>query len=223
MRIRLLREAGGLGDVVRCLGVARSIRKCTHDAELWFYTLAGYGSWARLCPDVAKVVEVGMSARRRRDELPDPAKREYLRRHGACFDATVDMYCPAWRHEVETQGNVMKDRIDIWTEAAARVAGLDLKAELAWLSVPDLARGRAEGRLEAVGVARKGTVERRRPLVGVQALSCGKQRSLSREQVFACVEELKSAGADVIFIHSRQKPVAEWGRELGCAWATGLD
>ena len=131
MRVRLLREAGGLGDVVRCLGVARSIRKAAPGAEVWFFVLSGYAGIARMAPDVARVIEVSSSLRRKRDELPDPARRAYLR-SGVCFDATVDMYCPAYRHERETQGAVTLDRIDIWTREAARVTGLDLAPALAW-------------------------------------------------------------------------------------------
>jgi len=117
VRFVLLREAGGLGDVVRTLPVARGLKERHPGARVEYVALAGYEGLVKLSPDVDAVHAVSERERRGRDERPDPARHAYLRRFGS--DARlVDLYCPAYRHEVETEGAVALDRVELFCRAA---------------------------------------------------------------------------------------------------------
>jgi len=193
MRIRLLREAGGLGDVVRCLGVARAIREAIPDAEVWFYTLAGYSEFVQLCPDVHRTVDVHRGERRARDATPDPGIHRYLRSREP-FDATIDQYCPAFQHERNTCGAVQLDRIDVWHQTASRVLGIELEPRLAWLALPAELRGRAQGWLECHGLGRT-------QLVGIEIESVSVNRSWPDLQWAQVVREVRAVGAQVLVFH----------------------
>ena len=150
MRIRLLREAGGIGDVICSLGCATAIKRAAPDAFVTFYSLIPYGPLVRLCPDVDKFVGVPFNGRRDRDVLPDPAKHRYLR--DGHHDATVDLFCPGWRHEWGTQGDVTKGRAQLFCERAAEVTGLNLTPTPPRLRVSEYDRGRADGWLQGKGL-----------------------------------------------------------------------
>ena len=147
-RVRLLREAGGLGDVLRTFPVAAGIKREYEGGKVWYYTLPEYCELAAHCPDVDVVQPVGWDERRPRDAKPDPAKFPYLAR-GPEFDHTIDLYCPAFLHEKATDGRVTKDRIELFCEAAgvqpeSMVPKYEVRPdELAW----------AEGWLEGKGLA----------------------------------------------------------------------
>ena len=208
MKIRFLREAGGHGDVVRCLGTVASVRAALPDAKLWFYTVGVYDQWARMSPDVDRVVRVEWHERapnekprkgeaRTRDETPDPRKHPYLARHGR-FDATVDMYDPAFAHERQTSGMVYADRIDCWTGHAAVVLGVDLQPHLARLAVGAHDYGWIDGWLHAVASSPS-----RRPLVVLQPLSVDPRRSLTPVQTMRSVELLSAVGVSIVVAHVR--------------------
>lgn len=78
MRFVLLREAGGLGDVVRTLPVARGLKRRYPGARVEYVALAGYEGLVKLSPDVDAVHAVSERERRGRDEKPDPAAHERL-------------------------------------------------------------------------------------------------------------------------------------------------
>ena len=122
MRFVLLREAGGLGDVVRTLPVARGLKERYPDARVEYVVLAGYEGLVRLSPDVDVVHAVSERERRGRDERPDPARHAYLQRfvtgEHAARTRFIDLYCPAYRHEVETEGAVTLDRVELFCRAA---------------------------------------------------------------------------------------------------------
>lgn len=219
MRIRLLREAGGLGDVVRCLGVARAVKKALkrrgEPCELWFYTLHGYVPLAELAPDVDRVVGLSRLERRGRDELPDPRRHAYLR-SGRPFDCTVDLFCPPFRYERHVRGEVKLDRLECWTAWTGEKIGIPLAPTLARLALPEYVKGRAAGWLEQLGLAKwqRGS----RPLVALQPLSAGKQRSLTWSQTREIAAILKAAGCRVLFFHTRREP-GDWAGELDLAGA----
>lgn len=215
MRIRLLREAGGMGDVVRCLGVARSIKHVEPSAEIGFYTLPGYRPLVDLCPDISFTKVVQFGERRARDSQPNPAVHRYLRGAGV-WDATVDLYCPAFRYERDVKGLVEKDRFECWTESAVETTGLDLTPALPWLVLPEYTRGWAAGWLEARGLG-----HRRRPVVGIQPLSIAPSRCWTDEGWQGVVQALHGAGVDVVLFHSKRPEGARLGDLLGVPMALG--
>ncbi len=79
-RFVILREAGGIGDVVRTFPVARGLKEMHPGARVDYCCLAGYEGLVRLSPDVDRVFTVTERERRPRDATPDPARFPYLRR-----------------------------------------------------------------------------------------------------------------------------------------------
>ncbi len=212
MKIRFLREAGGLGDVVRCLGTVRSVREAIPDAECWFYTVGVYTQLARLCPDVHRTIDVPWTPdgdrtkrkpheARQRYHTPDPRKHTYLAKHGR-FDATIDMYDTAFTHETETRGKVYLDRISLWTAHAACTLGVDLRPRLARLHTSARVLGWAEGWLEAVSLHSR---EHNRAVVLIQPISVDPRRSFTAAQVMRIVKRLDDADIGSMFIHVRRR------------------
>ena len=115
-RIRILREAGGVGDVVRLFSVARAIREHFPAAGVWWFGLEYYRHLVYLCPAIDKQVTIESSERRGRGQRPDARRHPYLGRAGD-FDLTFDMYCPALVHELETGGACTMDRVELWLRA----------------------------------------------------------------------------------------------------------
>ena len=160
MRIKLLREAGGVGDVVCALGVATAIKRIRPDAHVDFYCLECYRELAGLCPDVDNFVGVPGRVRRSRDEDPDPRRFRYLRDGPA--DAIVDLFCPGWAHEWSTQGAVIKGRAQLFCERGAEATGLDLVPTPPRIRLTPYDAGRADGWLTGKGA------DLRRRLIGIQ-------------------------------------------------------
>jgi len=215
VRIRLLREAGGLGDVVRCLGVARAVREVIPEAEVWFYTLSHFDELVQLCPDIHRCVGIHRNERRPRDATPDPAAHRYLRSREP-FDATIDQYCPAFQHERNTGGRVQLDRIDVWHQTASEVLGIDLQPRLAWLALPAELRGRAQGWLESRGLGR-------RQLVGLEVESVSVNRSWPDMQWAQVLREVRAAGAQILLFHRDTKRGLELTRDLGADALASVD
>jgi len=133
--------------VVRTFPVARDLK--ARGYRVWYYTVPDYTETVAHCADVDRIVEVPFEARRERDGALDPARWPYL---GGEFDVTVDLYCPALRHEIDTRGAVSKDRIELFCEAAGAPPSTPRFAvtpsEHAW----------AEGWYEAAGYAPSRTI-----------------------------------------------------------------
>jgi hypothetical protein len=122
-RIRLVREAGGLGDLVRLFSVCQGLKVKHPGCELHFYGLDHYRPLFRRggpCPFVDEYFALPFTVSFRRPRMAplDPAKWPYLDR-GLHYDLEYDMFCPAfcWG-EVDTDGAVVEDRGRIWCRAA---------------------------------------------------------------------------------------------------------
>lgn len=119
MRIRVVREAGGLGDLIRLFPVFKGVKEKYPDAELHYYGLEHYRELVTRghCPYVDKYIAVPHAKRRERLAPLDEKKYKYLAR---CiqYELQFDMYCPAYLHEKQTDGAVTKERTHLWCEAA---------------------------------------------------------------------------------------------------------
>jgi ADP-heptose:LPS heptosyltransferase len=151
MRHLILREAGGMGDVVRAFPVLRALKRRDPGARVEFMCLAGYEDLVRLSGCVDVVYTVAEDERRARGESPSPSRHGYLRRIGA-FDADVnviDLYCPAYRHEVETRGAVTLDRVELF----CRAAGVEPSQPIIELLPEDILRARERLLRDGFGTA----------------------------------------------------------------------
>jgi hypothetical protein len=147
MRIRIVREAGGLGDLVRIFSVCQGLKLKYPGCELHFYGLDHYRALFRRggpCPHVAEYFALPFTVTFRRPRLAplDSCKWPYLDR-GVDYDLEYDMFCPAYCWgEVDTDGDVVEDRGRIWCRAADvgftypvwHVADRDLERAATWLA-----------------------------------------------------------------------------------------
>ena len=192
MRVRLLREAGGVGDVVCAMGCATAIKRARPDAHVSFYSLGCYAELVGLCPDVDRFVGVSFQTRRNRDAEPNPARYRYLR--DGSYDATVDLYCPGWQHEWGTQGDVKKGRAQIFCETAAAETGLTLRPTPPRVALTDYDRGRADGWLAA-----KGT-DLRKTIVGLQPQANLESRKWPTDRWHEYVDAMRAVAPGVQFV-----------------------
>jgi len=115
VNIRVVREAGGIGDIVRIVPVLRGLREKHPDAKLWVFAPSAYRPLLRGWCDEFRPTPRG--GRRPRDADLDEKRWRYLD-VGVKFDVSISLYCPAFRHEHNQRGNVWLDRIDLFCRAA---------------------------------------------------------------------------------------------------------
>ena len=115
VNVRVVREAGGIGDIVRIIPVLLGLREKYPTARLWVFAPAAYRPLLRGWYD--EFVPTPHQGRRPRDRELDERRWPYLD-VGVEFDVSVSLYCPAFRHEHEQRGRVWLDRIDLFCRAA---------------------------------------------------------------------------------------------------------
>ena len=202
MKVRILREAGGLGDVLCTLPVARAVKERWPDCTLSYYCLPDYEGVIDHCPDVDEFVGVPMDGRRPRDVEPDPARFPYLAEENlpehvrrslgeGGFDKTIDLWCPAFRYERRMSEKIDKSRIEVFCETAGLVPSdycprfVLSEEEKAW----------ARGWIEAKG-------ESRGPKVALQPFSHNNRRDWPEENWIELATRLLKLGAMVLVFHS---------------------
>jgi len=172
MRIRILREAGGIGDVVRCSVVSRALRAQYPGAEVWAYIAEPFVDlWRRAAPG-DRIIPVALAERRPRHAAPDAVRYPYLARvpagvaapWGRADDLTIDLYCPALAHELAQGRQQWLDRIDLFCRAAG-VAPRDRRPQLTPFAVDEVA---AESALARAGL---GESDRGRSCIALQPFS----------------------------------------------------
>jgi len=151
VNIRVLRESGGIGDIVRVLPVLAGLRAKYPDATLHAFVPERYVDWVRRPRTADKVFDAPnhrWSTRRGRLADPDPKKWPYLET-GVVYDLTVDCYCPAYRHEADHPFDVWNDRIELFCAAA------EVPPSRPQLPVKRNERDAAAAFLEKAGIARR--------------------------------------------------------------------
>jgi len=117
MNIRVLREAGGLGDIVRILPAIRGLREKYPTARIDVFLPGAYAPLVRRAGDADNIIETSFATRRSRLAEPDEERWPYLRT-GVAYDRTVDLYCPAFAYELRHGRDVWHDRIELFCMAA---------------------------------------------------------------------------------------------------------
>jgi len=209
-KIQLLSEGGGIGDVLRRLSIAYSIREAIPNAEVWTFVQDSLLSWAQLDPVASPLVVVNSGARRGLSQPPDPARYPYLDIN-VDFDRVVDLYDPAESYENAAFSPINHSRWQKWREVASNILGEELP--LCHIKIPR----RREWVLRTAGWLHKQKDLPERYLVGIQPLSHWKWRSLSKEQVAGMVDAFRLEGAKCILFH-HEKFMQEWAEEMD-AWA----
>ncbi len=244
MRFILLREAGGIGDVVRTFSSARGLKERFPGARVEYVALAGYDALAELSPDIDRVHRVSERERRARDEPPDPARRAYLARIAGDGPSAgtfppdtadpaniraetqfIDLYCPAYRHEVETEGAVTLDRVELFCRAAEATLNRDAPA---FAATERLRPGKQDGQdsghrvvippstprlvVPAVAITRrsqscKSCSSLLNAVIGLAPYATNLARSwLGRNRLVTLARALAGLGCRLVFFHSWTGP-----------------
>ena len=198
MNIRVVREAGGIGDIVRVLPVLRGLREANPQAALWVFAPDMYrpilrGTYDRFCP-------TPWHGRRPRDMPLDEKRWPYLD-VGVRFDRSIDLYCPAFRHEHSQRGNVWLDRIDLMCRAAG--VRPSAKTPRMQLDPADVTAVRAYLEMHRLT---------RRPLVALQPFSTDPARNWPLKNWLRLAEVLEWVGHQVIVLdgcRGRTNPFAQ--------------
>jgi len=214
VRVQVLGENGGVGDLLRRLSVVQSIKTALPAAKVWLFMQDNLVEWARLSRVADMLAVVANQSRRGINQPPDPAKYAYLTT-GAPFDATVDLYDPAYAYENVATGRMTQNHAGFWRATATAVLGCRLNPQLARLFIPVQAAVLAASQLRV----RLGC----QPsfLVGLQPLALWHWRSVCFEQVSGLVKALQHMGARCVLFHHTADPVAVWAKELNAISVIG--
>lgn len=190
MKIRVVREAGGLGDLVRCFAVPQGLKMLHPDAEIHFYGLEHYRhAMMGHCPAVDKFIPCDQGRRRPRMAPLDERKWRYLRRM-IRYDLEVDLYCPAYYYgEVLTDGAVVEERTHIW----CKHAGVPFSYPV-W-HVLDEEREWAEAWVERLGIEPS-------TLIALQPFGTTRPRNWPEEHWEALIPDLQAAGLTPVLFDS---------------------
>jgi len=214
MRIQLLCDGGGIGDLLRRIGIARSIKLALPDAEIWLFALDHQIKWAQLDPIVDQLVSVTYDGRRPFNAIPNPLLYPYLET-GAPFYATIDLYDPAEAYEDRESRIITRSRPDTWLSVAEAVLGCKLTHQHCVLAQRKDATVQAAVKLHEKLGGPPGF------LVGLQPLSHWRWRSMGDAQTHAVIRALKEKGAQCVLFHHEDEPVKRWAEELGVAAVIG--
>ena len=118
MNIRVLREAGGIGDVVRVIPAIQGLREAYPHAHIDAFLPHYYAPLVERAGVAHRIIKTTMQQRRSRLSAPDESKHPYLKTDRSPYDLTVDLYCPAFAHELRHRHDVWNDRIELFCEAA---------------------------------------------------------------------------------------------------------
>lgn len=187
-RIAVLREAGGLGDVVSTLGAIRGLLDEHPRARVDFFGLGHYLPLLKGL-DGVRTIEVSFKERAPRD-VRDLRRKPYVLRRGR-YDLVVHLFCPGFRREKKelSNGGVVSSR----ARAFCDEAGVRFRRPAVAISREE--RARAKGWMEARGLGH-------RPVFGIQPFSTSAQRNWPPERWMEIARAVEGLGLDVVVFHS---------------------
>lgn len=116
--IRVIREAGGLGDILRVLAICQGLKKKYPGARIHLFGPNEVGFL--ISPRAAHAIDLYIPCRyrsRERDILPNENFHKHLQKE-IKYDLTYDAWCPPYLHEPGTKGLVNIDRTELWCRSA---------------------------------------------------------------------------------------------------------
>jgi len=131
MKIGLLRESGGIGDIISISGAATALKREYENCEIVCFVPLDFCDYASHLGGVDRVVPLLSvselaKCRRIRDSNPDVRKYKYLEPllREKC-DKIVDLYCPGFYYEQSTTGREEYTRPQLFAIAAGCKKVLD--------------------------------------------------------------------------------------------------
>ncbi len=113
----LIREAGGLGDVIRMSVVAQALKRRGVD-HVTAYGLAQFKTVFEHLAGIDAFVPVHVSMADRRARTTPWSAVPYLRSVIQQHDKIVDLFCPGFTYETTTRGRVSLNRSELFCAAA---------------------------------------------------------------------------------------------------------
>jgi len=187
-KVRLLREAGGLGDVLCTLPVAKGWKLKRPDSEVTYVGIKAYKEIVDHCPYVDKWSETSIHRRRPQDGPFDSEKYPYLKETEDA-DVTYSLYCPAWTHEKIFRENRHKSRIQCFCEASD-LDGVPLVVDC--YKVTEAEKGWADGWLEGNWINPNGL------LIGLEPYSTDPLRNWAPSKWRKLADLLQKAGLQIL-------------------------
>lgn len=190
--IALVRESGGVGDVICCGAAARALKLDRPDCMIGLFIPDDFCDIGARLDGVDEVVGLGklvdlQNCRRGRDHPLDPEKYPYLRVVYVWHpEIVVDLYCPGFRHEL-TSPEPRLSRAQAFAMAAGARRCLDARAR--WRPLPGD---------EAILDKYQG-LDTPRPWVAYQPRATCRARSLGPEQAVALASLLRDVGVGTLW------------------------
>jgi len=206
VRIQILGEGGGIGDVLRRLGIIRSIKAAIPDAVVWFVAPGALIEWAKLDPIPDQLV-AAPNNHRGVGGLGVPDTYKYIA-VGYPFDVTLDLYDPAELAENQAPGPIQYNRAEVWLHIAAATFNKHLMFRQCKVHTTPVDAEQAATMLRTI-------FGKLRLVIGLQPLSHWRWRSLCFEQVYDIVKRLNQLGAQCVLFHHTEQPVKQWAEQLG--------
>ena len=192
MNIRVLREAGGIGDIVRIIPAIQGLRETYPRARIDVFIPEHYAPLIERAGVANRIVKTPWN-RRPRLAAPDNSKWPYLRTDTK-YDMTVDLYCPAFAHEVNHPHGVWNNRAELFC-MAANVWPENLRPHIP-ISVQEVDAARAM-------LAKRGIAERR-GYVAIQPFSTDPARDWPPDKWIALADGLAIEGYGVFALDSQK-------------------
>lgn len=207
MNIRVLREAGGVGDVVRILPAIRGLREKYPDARIDVFAPKYYQCIVRRGGCATNIYNAPCTEGKRRSRLADPDEERWpYMETGIKYDLTIDLYCPAFAYELKNGRNVWHDRTELFC-MAAEVQPSDMR--------PAMALAPAE-KDAARDLLRQHEIARRKGWVAIQPFSTDGGRDWPKENWKTLADALSNAGYGVFALDSCNRP-----KDFPCPQLTG--
>lgn len=207
MNIRVLREAGGVGDVVRMLPAIRGLREKYPDARIDVFVPKYYQCLVERGGCATNIYDAPCVEGKRRARLAEINEERWpYMKTDVEYDRSVDLYCPAFAYELKNGRNVWHDRIELFC-IAADVQPSDMRPAI---RITSDEKDAARTLLLESGIAE------RKGWVAIQPFSTDGGRDWPKEHWKALADALSNAGYGVFALDSAKRP-----HDFPCPQLTG--
>ena len=204
MTVRIVREAGGIGDVVRIFPALRALHRSNPSDDIYLYAPPEFRDLYEHAGVPFLFVPTPMGGRRPRGAPLDESRWPCLAPPaGVKFDRSIDLYCPAFDYEATQGREVEKDRIQVFCEAAG-VWPCDALPRYFVRDEED-----RDARRWLAQVFRKAAPG---PLVGLQPFSTDRARDWPEKYWVCLANGLEDAGCRVVVIDGCVGRTRRFGR-----------
>jgi len=192
-----------MGDVIRAMAPARALSDLGHEVDA--FIPKGLDVIAARIDGLHGVYRVEWGERwgdrrERAKHWHEAANRYKYFRRGGIRDRYVNLFCPAWVYEIESQGRPRLDRIDVFFGACGLDVGL---ARAPFIPVSSHEVSWARGWMQSRGI------DTSRHVVLFQPHTSSTPRNWPEERWREWIPAAKAAGVEPVLLSANR--VADWG------------